>query len=299
MQNKILFSIIIPTYNRASFITKTIHSVLNQSYPNFELIIVDDGSTDNTEECVKSIKDNRISYYKKENGERAKARNYGTALAKGDYVNFLDSDDILFSNHLDEAFKIIINSKSAEIFHLNFDIRNEDEKILSKPKMIKGDLNLQLVKKGNLLSCNGVFIRKDIAILYPFNEDRALSASEDYDLWLRLAARYKIQYSNTVTSSILNHDLRSVLNFDKDVLIKRLNLFIKYVFNDDIFSTMFGRYKSLMIAHTYSYIALHISLTGKNKFTSLHYLIKAFGTNYSVVYSKRFYAVIIKILTKF
>ena len=299
MENKLFFSVIIPTYNRASFIEKTIYSVLNQTYPNFELIIIDDGSTDNTEDIVKSILDNRIRYYKTENGERAKARNFGAKVSKGDYVNFLDSDDMLLLNHLEEALKLISIHESAEIFHLNFDIRDEDEKILLKPKILNGDLNLQLVKKGNLLSSNGVFIRKDIAVLYPFNEDRALSASEDYELWLRLAARYKIYYSNTITSSILHHDLRSVLNFDKDVLIERLNLFIKYVFNDNIFSTMFGRYKSLMIAHTYSYIALHISLTGKNKFTSLHYLIKAFGTNYSVVYSKRFYAVIIKILTKF
>ncbi len=299
MENKLFFSVIIPTYNRASFIEKTIYSVLNQTYPNFELIIIDDGSTDNTEDIVKSILDNRIRYYKTENGERAKARNFGAKVSKGDYVNFLDSDDMLLLNHLEEALKLISIHESAEIFHLNFDIRDEDEKILLKPKILNGDLNLQLVKKGNLLSSNGVFIRKDIAVLYPFNEDRALSASEDYELWLRLAARYKIYYSNTITSSILHHDLRSVINFDKDVLIERLNLFIKYVFNDNIFSTMFGRYKSLMIAHTYSYIALHISLTGKNKFTSLHYLIKAFGTNYSVVYSKRFYAVIIKILTKF
>ena len=70
MDSKVLFSIIIPTYNRAAFILKTIQSLLDQSYQNFEIIVVDDGSKDNTDEIVKGISDSRVSYYKKENGER-------------------------------------------------------------------------------------------------------------------------------------------------------------------------------------------------------------------------------------
>ena len=100
MENKILFSIIIPTYNRASLIKETINSVLLQDYPNFEIIIVDDGSTDDTENIVKSIEDSRINYHKKTNAERGAARNFGIKLAKGEYITFLDSDDILYVNHL-------------------------------------------------------------------------------------------------------------------------------------------------------------------------------------------------------
>jgi glycosyltransferase involved in cell wall biosynthesis len=295
----IKFSVIIPTYNRASFIKKTIASVLNQSYSNFELLVVDDGSSDNTKEIVESIKDPRITYHKKENGERAKARNFGTNIAKGDYVNFLDSDDLLFPNHLEEALKIIESLNSPEVFHLNYDIRDENGNILSKPRKFAGDLNLQMIIKGNLLSCNGVFIRKDIALQNPFNEDRALSASEDYELWLRLAARFRLNYSNTVTSSIVNHDLRSVLNFDKKALIKRLNLFIHYIYSDEVFSSKFSRYKKLMIAHTYSYIALHVSLTGADKIVSIKYLLRSVFKSYSTLFSKRFYAIIIKLFTKF
>ena len=103
----ILFSIIIPTYNREKFIVKTIQSVLSQTYTNFELIIVDDGSTDNTEKFVRNVKDNRIKFFKKENKERGAARNYGTNKAKGDYITFLDSDDLLYSKYLEEANRFI------------------------------------------------------------------------------------------------------------------------------------------------------------------------------------------------
>jgi glycosyltransferase involved in cell wall biosynthesis len=299
MLNDLLFSIVIPTYNRASFIEKTIHSVLNQVYQNFEIIVVDDGSTDNTEEIVRSIKDPRLSYYKKKNEERAKARNFGTNLAKGGYVNFLDSDDTLYPNHLSEAIHLIRSVNSPEIFHLNYDIKNPAANTTEPMKMTQGDINLKLVERGNLLSCNGVFLRKDIALRFPFNEDIELSASEDYELWLRLAARFKIHYSNTITSSLVNHDLRSVLNFKKDKLIKRLNLFVHYIYSDDEFTRKYGKYKSLMISYTQSYISLHIALTGKNKLAAFQFLLKSMMSNMHVVSTKRFYSIILKILTKY
>src|SRR5437763_11554370 len=108
MEGRIFFSIIIPTYNRASMIEKTIQSALNQSYSDYEIIIVDDGSTDNTEQVVLSIKDARIFYFKKENAERAAARNYGAHRAKGDYITFLDSDDVLYPSFLYNASETII-----------------------------------------------------------------------------------------------------------------------------------------------------------------------------------------------
>jgi glycosyltransferase involved in cell wall biosynthesis len=87
------FSIILPTYNRASFISKAIESVIDQLYNKWELIILDDGSTDNTKEIVLSFNDDRIRYIYQENKERSAARNNGIRNAKGEYICFLDSDD--------------------------------------------------------------------------------------------------------------------------------------------------------------------------------------------------------------
>lgn len=88
------FSVIIPTYNRASMLPKAIESVLAQTYPNWELIIVDDGSTDNTKELVANFieKDGRIKYIYQENAERSAARNNGIKNAKGEYICFLEQN---------------------------------------------------------------------------------------------------------------------------------------------------------------------------------------------------------------
>src|SRR5690554_1994132 len=117
------FSIVIPTYNRAHLICKTIDSVLAQTFQNFEIIVVDDGSTDNTDEVIKEKYGNhpQLSYYKKENAERAAARNYGTQKAKGKYVLWFDSDDIMYSNHLKKANEYIIKNNSPEVLALSFD----------------------------------------------------------------------------------------------------------------------------------------------------------------------------------
>src|SRR5687767_197530 len=106
----LLISVVIPTYNRADYIARTIQSVLQQTYASFELIVVDDGSTDNTETVVSSFTDTRINYHKKANAERAAARNYGVRKANGLYITFLDSDDLFMPDHLAQAIRYISNN---------------------------------------------------------------------------------------------------------------------------------------------------------------------------------------------
>ena len=86
-----VFSIVIPTYNRAHLISKTIESVLHQSFEDFEVLVIDDGSSDNTEEVVSSYSDRRLHYLRKENGERGAARNFGFARSKGVAVSERDA----------------------------------------------------------------------------------------------------------------------------------------------------------------------------------------------------------------
>lgn len=96
-----LFSVIIPTYNRADLVARTVQSVLNQSFVNFEVIVVDDGSTDNTANIIKCINDVRISYIFQENQGVSAARNLGVSVSKGKYIIFLDSDDEALPNWLE------------------------------------------------------------------------------------------------------------------------------------------------------------------------------------------------------
>ena len=163
MTNSPFFSVVVPTFNRAAFIKSTIDSILSQTFDDFEVIIVDDGSTDETEFVVQSITDSRIHYHRKNNEERAAARNRGTQLSKGRYINFFDSDDRLYPNHLSTAYEYIDKQSNPEVFHLGYDVRDSKNRLIKKVDNLSGDINQELIR-GNFLSCNGVFLRRDIAL---------------------------------------------------------------------------------------------------------------------------------------
>lgn len=291
MEKEILFSIVIPTYNRADFIAKTINSVLQQSYPNFEIIVVDDGSKDSTGAIVQRIDDKRVNYYLKENGERGAARNYGAKIAKGDYINFFDSDDLLYPNHLATALEMAKENNEPEVFHLGYDIRDVNSTIARKVNL-PNDLNQGLLS-GNCLSCNGVFVRKDVTQEYSFHEDRNLAASEDYLLWLRLAARFNIFSSQKITSTIIEHENRSVLSMtNASKLVNRKELMLKFLFEDKTFMQKHGEYRRRLISDAYSYVALHLAMTKKNKKTSSRYLWKSILANPYFIGTRRFLATV-------
>ena len=188
MLEPILFSIIIPTYNRSFLIKDTINSFLKQTYSNFEIIIVDDGSTDDTETVVKSFIDKRVNYQYKKNGERGAARNFGATLAKGLYLNFFDSDDIAFENHLNEAFNATKILKEPMVFHLGMNMKNlNGKKIFS----VKNTKSLKKIFRCNYVNPNAVFIHSYAFDQVKYNEDRLLSGSEDWLFHLQLASRFQ------------------------------------------------------------------------------------------------------------
>jgi glycosyltransferase involved in cell wall biosynthesis len=293
MQDNIRFSIVIPTYNRAELIAGTIQSVLEQQFKNFEVIVVDDGSTDNTEDVIKSIRDSRLHYYKKENSERGATRNYGARIAKGEYINFVDSDDLLYPNHLACAGELIEKSLHPELVYLNYDIKDENNKII-KINKISGSINSKILF-GNILSCNGVFLRHDVALKFPFQEDRRLAGSEDWELWLRLSSRFHFYYTNEITSTLVNHDSRSVLNSDEQKLLLRKELSLKYAFEDDFVKKKYTKALPKIESNLDIYISLHLALSGQKK-RALFHLIKAFKKNPSAIFSRRFLAIIKRLI---
>src|SRR5690554_1294971 len=113
METKLLMSIVIPCYNGERFIRETINSVINQSYSNFELIILNDGSTDKSLEIIESIKDNRIQVINKTNSGVSDTRNKGLQISKGSFILFLDADDIIEPKFLETA--ILVLSENEEL----------------------------------------------------------------------------------------------------------------------------------------------------------------------------------------
>jgi len=284
------FAVVIPTYNRASLITETINSVLNQKFFDFELIIVDDGSTDDTEAVVASFKDKRIKFIKKLNQERGAARNYGILHSSSQYVTFCDSDDLLYSDYLQNAYETICKYKSeVPWLHLSYEKKRSDGKAL---KMSIDPSNyIVSLAKGNPLSCMGVFVKRDVIVKNLFNEDRYLAGSEDWELWIRLASKYPIVIDNRVSASLLLHDGRSVLASDELKLQLRKFLSIGYAFDDESVKVVFSNYKKLMEAYFDTYISLHLMLSGKTT-SSFRYLLKAILNYPACVFDRRFLAIV-------
>lgn len=296
MEKPILFSIVIPAYNRAHMIKETLESTFLQTYTNYEIIIVDDGSTDNTEEVVKSVNNPKVIYHKKENEERAVARNTGFFLAKGDYVTLLDSDDFLYPNHLEEAIKYIKANKDVEVIRFDFDVVNSNKEVLQIAAM-PDDINEKLIH-GNYMGCSGIIIKKEVAVRYPFNGDRDLSGSEDYELWMRLAARFKIHTPKIITCSLHSHEERSVIyNIKQEPLVIRKDLLIQYAFADKVVNKIYGKQRNKFISNSLLYVSLHLAIAKINR-ASVDYLFRALSYNPLAIFDRRFLGIIKTLLKR-
>ena len=168
--NKTFISIIIPLYNAENYIYKNINSILNQTYTNFELIIVNDSSTDKSLNIVKSFDDERIKIFTKINEGTSKARNYGIKFATGDYILFIDADDYIECNALEKYIEVInkynpdfiTNGFYSETVHSNYvDMMFNSNKFYNNPDELKEDLVL-LYKKHLLYNVWNKLFKKDI-----------------------------------------------------------------------------------------------------------------------------------------
>lgn len=294
-RNDISFSIIIPTYNRASTLSRAIGSVLSQTYGNFELIVVDDGSTDDTEVVVLDINDNRIRYFKKENEERNIARNFGISRAQGDYVCFLDSDDYYLSNHLAKAQELIL-TKKVEIIHLGYEVRDDHEKTVAIHDNIPAKINSYLIHD-NVFSSNSVVIQRGLLEEVRFINSKVAITSEDHCLWLRLAARTPIYVDNTVTSVVCEHKERSLRHIDPEFYRVGTHEIIEELLQDKVFLKRYQNEVNRFIAKKYSFVALVYVLNYQPQ-EARRYLLKAFRKNPVIIFTHRFLAVTKKILIR-
>lgn len=288
------FSLIIPTYNRANLISRTIQSVIEQTYQDYEVLIVDDGSTDHTQAVVSNFLSDKVQYFKIPNGERAKARNFGIRQAKGTFVSFLDSDDLLLANYFEEATNFILQNPESVFFSLAYQIISPNGNVLYQQNQRKGNLAKQLAT-GNHLSCIGVFVKREIIQKHLFNEQRELSGTEDYELWLRLASLYPLDFKNTVVASIVNHEERSVLNIDEEKIIKRMEVLFACVENNTNCMNFYGTKGIQTIkAHSWLYVALHLAMAKKRK-TAFKYALKAVQEQPNVIFTKKFLVIFKKL----
>jgi len=204
------FTIIIPTYNRVHVLDKTILSTINQSFTDWECIVVDDGSTDNTQELVSHIakKEPRIKYIYQENAERSAARNKGIENAKGQYICFLDSDDLYTANNLQDWFQFLEKNEFPKCFaycdyKINIDGEIEIKKLEKKIITTETSFYLQ-----NPIVPARVCIHKDLLKNHKFELNTIIC--EDICLWMTLSSGYGSLYSSHIGAEYTIHGDNSV-----------------------------------------------------------------------------------------
>lgn len=188
-------SIIIPMYNVAKYIGECIQSVINQTHTNWELILIDDGSTDNTKSIIEPyLEDNRIRYFWQENGKQGKARNHGVRKATGMFIGFLDADDKWHERKLERQIEVF-SEKTVDVVYTSghsFKIKDNDMQLLSQFGIKDGiqagkKLIFDLIQK-NYIPLTSVLITKErFEEVGGFNENLKIQNAEDLNLWLKLA----------------------------------------------------------------------------------------------------------------
>jgi len=196
---KPLFSVVITAYNKGKYIKSTLESVLNQSIQDFEVIVIDDGSTDDTKRKVLSIKDKRIRYfYQKASGLPACARNRGIKHSSGRFIALLDGDDIWHSEKLEKNFDVFSKHPKTDITCHDIEITGESfnfvRHISSGP--YPTDIYSKLLWEDNCLGISMAVLKKEIFFKHNFwfDEDKRLFGVEDYDFWFRLAETKKYNF---------------------------------------------------------------------------------------------------------
>lgn len=202
MENTPFFSIVITAYNKERYIGKAIHSVLGQTLQDFEILLIDDGSTDNTKEIISSFRDTRIKYFvQAHSGRPACARNKGMSFARGKYIAILDGDDFWRQDKLGRCKKILEDNPGVDLVCHN-------EAVLYNDKVVKytscgpytGEMYKKILFDGINLPTSSVVIRRGIFSEdnFRFSEDPRHITIEDYEYWLRLSQKYRFCFIDDV-----------------------------------------------------------------------------------------------------
>jgi glycosyltransferase involved in cell wall biosynthesis len=213
-----LVSVIIPTYNSAQYLPETIESVLSQSWKNFEIIVVDDGSTDNTSEILRGIQSDKIQYIRQDNsGGPSKPRNVGIHRARGKYVALFDSDDLMAKEKLEEAVGFLERYPDLGLLFANFEVCNErgegfpgtfldgliafgeiqKKQVGEKWFIIESAVAYQELFLQNFIGTSGVVVPKSV-FLSVGGFDESIAGPEDRDMWLRISNLYSVGYLDIV-----------------------------------------------------------------------------------------------------
>ena len=217
-------SIIIPTYNRRDLISETIQSVLAQTFKDFEILVIDNGSSDDTSQVIKKINDPRVHYYWQEpTGGPAHPRNRGLRMSKGKWVCFLDSDDLWVPDKLESQLLLCekrpdlkwVYAKTAWFDHET----GKEMDVYNNFEYYEGDICDKLIMNNFIASPTPLIKRSVFDEVGEFNEKNTFFAREDWELWLRIASKYPIGFVPKVLSKYRIHP--GAISSNKEFMLKK------------------------------------------------------------------------------
>ncbi|HHW59923.1 MAG: glycosyltransferase [Bacteroidales bacterium] len=246
-----LVSIIIPVYNGEKYIAETIQSVIDQTYENWELIIVDDGSTDNTSNIVKKFNDTRIIYIKKNNTGVSDTRNIGAKMSKGNFLCFLDADDVWLSKNLEIKVKKLLDEPDCVLVSSAFYLWDErDDYINCKINDYVPNDDWEDLRKLRSISLPSSALISSKFFFEANMFDTNLSTSADFDLWIRMRALGHFNFISEPLVKYRSHSNqmhRNIKLYEHDMIY----ILKKYKDCKKIFPTRNSWKKSMSLLHYY------------------------------------------------
>jgi glycosyltransferase involved in cell wall biosynthesis len=279
-ENSPTVSVIIPTYNRAQLLSRSIQSVLNQTYQDFEIIIVDDASTDDTEEVISNLDNEKIRYLRHEkNKGAAAARNTGIKAARGSYIAFQDSDDEWLFEKLEKQMKIFETAPPnvGVVYTGYYRIKGNDITYVSPLRHTKrdGDVHEQILRKGGLTCTQSIVVPKYyLEKVGMFDEN--LPRLQDLELTIRLSKHYHFKFINEPLLKVYYTEVS--ISADQDALVKASMIVLEKHFKE------YNKDKRLIANYYYRY-GNFLCMSGdiKKGRNFLYKAVKAFPFDYKPI----------------
>lgn len=237
-------SIIVPCYNQAQFLSDALHSVLYQTFTDWECIIVNDGSPDDTELVAQEWceKDIRFKYLKKENGGLSSARNAGIAIAESEWILPLDADDKIGNEYLERAHTIMFSLPDIGLIYANAEYFGEKDGLWHLP-----EYSFKAFLKTNMIYCSAFYKKEEWMRIGGYDEDMK-NGWEDWEFWIRMLGTsnkdvYKLEYTGFFYR-IKNHSMLNSFNKNNEIIENTLRyIFKKHI---DLYLNNFGIYQYLL-----------------------------------------------------
>lgn len=288
-KREILFSIVIPCYNRLELLSNTLRAVLAQTYTNFEVWIIDDGSPIPVSSSLDPLltSDSRIHIHRQLNQERGASRNKGYSLSRGEYVVFLDSDDIPLPEYIRLLNDTVYQQGFPALVATHFSFINEhgSRRRSSIQDLAEGYYDYRLFLQGNPIACNFA-VKKGLPGYLPFEEDRRFSIKEDWMFLIANTRNHSIYLKATIGMYMLDHPGRS-MHSDHAMFIVKTRLAADWIIEHVKLSEP---ERCQLRAHTAYISAIHRYLEGKHSevVSELGAAVKLSGLRrkYAILYLK-------------